>query len=105
MSFYKIPTQEEQVDANTDRVEKYMTQIMNFSLGRVISGVKTINMTMCLETFPCGGHEGVEVTFEDGDKSLIKCDSISIAALQLRFNGQIDEHFKGYTEYFDISRL
>lgn len=74
------------------------------SKGKEVKCVTPItNSEGCLGsgTFPCRGHGGVVIFYEDGKDYIMLCDSISIAAIQKSLTGKIDVHFADYDEEFD----
>lgn len=49
----------------------------------------------CQERYPCGGHGGAVITFEDGDVAHYPCSSVDLGII-MYYYGIKDDHFTGY---------
>jgi len=62
-----------------------------------VTRVEAIDLSTCLETYPCQGHVGVRIHVEGGWTIEIKCDTIPIAAVMKHFTPHdVHPHFKPY---------
>lgn len=69
-----------------------------------INGKKVTKMALiastCMERFPCGGHEGVKITYGDNSIDEYKCSSVSIGAIMTFYksvyNVDVDNHCLSY---------
>ncbi len=55
-----------------------------------------------MESYPCQGHEGVKITFKDGEVITYNCPSVSIGCIQKVVMGKADSHFECYTKGFTL---
>ena len=67
---------------------------------REVKSISPIRPNWCLESYPCQGHEGVKIIFNDGEMIEYKCPSVSIAFIQKSITGKVDPHFKEYIKEF-----
>jgi hypothetical protein len=77
-------------------------------VARVVAGTRTVvdvepEFPDCMgHTFPCSGHEGAVLVFEDGDTATVKCGSVSIGAIQKYFVPHKVTHFSEYVKDLEI---
>jgi len=64
---------------------------------RKIQSIKLIREHPCLETYPCQGHVGVNVKFENGDSLDYKCGSVHSGIL-MYYSGVRKGHCLEYVD-------
>jgi len=74
---------------------KRLIQLVN---GRKIVSANAI-YERCQESYPCRGHDGVRLDFDDGKVQEFQCGSVAIGAIQywVDKNGK-SSHFSGYVD-------
>jgi hypothetical protein len=73
-----------------------LTEINETKKNRGVKSVTALQMERCLESYPCQGHKGVLVTFDDGAQYSSPCSSVTIGLVQKFYFPKEETHFTGY---------
>lgn len=86
-----------------EKMNDIVAQAREMAGERTIVKVKPVHMEICLESYPCQGHGGIDVTLSDGEQFRILCSSPAIGAAYKAFipPSEWDKTALHFTEYCD----
>lgn len=86
-------------ESSTEIIQETMKKVGS----KKIVDVKAIQQESCMESYPCQGHKGAILTFEDGEILTVKCDSVDIGALEVFYlPHRKDPQYKGNRHFINM---
>lgn len=86
---------ESHYDGALDTIQQLKLKIKD----RQIVSVDAICENGCMESYPCRGHDGVRIMFNDGPMLEYACNSVAIGAVQYWADKMSkNTHFSGYVD-------
>lgn len=65
------------LESHYSNFEKNISSFVEKCESKKIKSIKLIQEYKCLESYPCQGHEGVYVEFDNGSNMKFNCDSVT----------------------------
>jgi len=88
--------------SNWNNARKDVQTVQNLIGEKEVISISPDPDGICLESWPCRGHKGVEIAFKDGETIRYKCSSVSIGCIQKVVMGETDSHFEEYAQGFTM---
>ena len=91
---------DDMLPAHWDIAREDIREVRKLIGERKVKSILAIRPDWCLESYPCQGHKGVEITLQDGEVITYDCPSVSIGCIQKVIMGKAEAHFEYYTRGF-----